>query len=534
MQGVLATGSPLGARTRREALTFWVLLLILAVVGVLLMLRITRWGIGLWEDTFDYFTAAQSLAAGYGLGRWDGYGNFRPMTHFPPGYPMVLALLKLLGMDLLVGARWLSCSLFGMTVLLAGVAVLDATSSATFGLMGAGLVLTSEAMIGVYGWALSEPLYLLLGVVALLLLARHLQEPRQLNLLVASGLATAFACMTRYVGLSLVVGGTVGILIGVQRPIRVRLERALLYLAVSLAPIGLFIARNAYLAGNVSDRPSPAWHPPNYERWQASVTTILKWGLPDSLVERLEGTGGFIVLAVLAGIAVLVTVWLMREMRLSKRVSAGGASALDLLLASYIVAYSVIILISTLFLDRMTLLDNRILSPLYLNGFLLLVRLVWQLWTGPGYARRVVGGILCAALLVLNLYRVQGLVRVLPQDGRGFASRTWRQSETILYTRTLPVTTIYSNEIQAIYFLTGRTAVFIPTGLNPAANAERSDYETSLENMHRRLANQGGVVVIFHPGGVDRAEFQDITEGLMLLGTFFDGVVYGRSVTAGP
>jgi hypothetical protein len=44
----------------RRNLSTWILLSLLAVLGVVLMLRITRWGIGLWEDTSAYSGGATS------------------------------------------------------------------------------------------------------------------------------------------------------------------------------------------------------------------------------------------------------------------------------------------------------------------------------------------------------------------------------------------------------------------------------------------------------------------------------------------
>jgi len=58
---MIGGGGPLCAsRIPRKNLSTWILLWVLAVLGVVLMLRITRWGIGLWEDTSAYSGGATS------------------------------------------------------------------------------------------------------------------------------------------------------------------------------------------------------------------------------------------------------------------------------------------------------------------------------------------------------------------------------------------------------------------------------------------------------------------------------------------
>jgi hypothetical protein len=87
-----------------------------AVAGAILMLIFTRRGIGLWEDSFDYITAAKSLVEQGRLGRMDGLGAFRPLTHFPPGYPALLAVLNAPGFEILGAARRLNTFLFGALI----------------------------------------------------------------------------------------------------------------------------------------------------------------------------------------------------------------------------------------------------------------------------------------------------------------------------------------------------------------------------------------------------------------------------------
>jgi hypothetical protein len=92
--------------------------------------------------------------------------------------------------------------------------------------------------------------------------------------------------------------------------------------------------------------------------------------------------------------------------------------------------------------------------------------------------------------------------------------------------RALPQTLIYSNEIQALYFLTGRNAVFIPTRLNPATGEPRADYGVSLARMRERLISEEGALVLIDPSELSSEQMSELVEGLVLEAELSDGAVY--------
>ena len=60
-------------------------------------------GIGVRTDSVAYLWGAENLAKGLGLGRLNGLGELKPMTHWPPFYPLVLSLFELAAHLLLAG-----------------------------------------------------------------------------------------------------------------------------------------------------------------------------------------------------------------------------------------------------------------------------------------------------------------------------------------------------------------------------------------------------------------------------------------------
>src|SRR5512142_3559265 len=98
----------------------FVLLGLLAVIGIAMVLQATPEGLGLSDDSIGYIAGARSMLAGNGY-REAWLASDQPVTHFPPAFPAVLAFLGLFGLDPLRGARFLNASLFGLNIFVMGI-----------------------------------------------------------------------------------------------------------------------------------------------------------------------------------------------------------------------------------------------------------------------------------------------------------------------------------------------------------------------------------------------------------------------------
>src|SRR6185436_9214017 len=81
-------------------------------------------------------------------------------------------------------------------------------------------------------------------------------------------------------------------------------------------------------------------------------------------------------------------------------------------------------------------------------------------------------------------------------DGQGYASRQWKESETVQRVRSLaPGTPIYSNAPDGVYYLTGRPAILVPEKTVFVTGRPNQNYETELAKMGIRLKNEEGALV---------------------------------------
>ena len=202
------------------------------------------YGVGLSPDSVAYVSAARNLLAGKGFmlfisDSWIGW---------PPLFPIVLAGLGLFGADPLAVAGPLNAMTFGAIVF---VTTQWLRRQGRFPFLAAwtGFALAvSPPLVLVATHAWSEPLFILFTVLGLIRLDRYLATGRRGPWLEAV-LYAALACLTRYLGLALVLAGA-GVLLGAPATPFRRAARALAFAGLALAPLGLWLWRNAWVVGS--------------------------------------------------------------------------------------------------------------------------------------------------------------------------------------------------------------------------------------------------------------------------------------------
>ena len=146
---------------------FWIALGLIALSAVAVLLYSTPQGLGLSDDSIAYIAGARSILAGNGY-REAWLASNQPVTHFPPGFSSVLALIGLSGLDPLRGTRFLNSILFGANAFLLGIIGRRMTKSQIAGVILALLFAANASLFNAHADAMSEPLYIFFSLAAFL------------------------------------------------------------------------------------------------------------------------------------------------------------------------------------------------------------------------------------------------------------------------------------------------------------------------------------------------------------------------------
>ena len=492
----------------RKRLILILLMSVLALAGIALLAYVTPYGVGIYIDTLYYATSARNLLNGIGMGRLTGTGVFKPMTHYPPFYALALAFTQLLGFDILDGARWISLLAFGLVILLAGCIVWQRTRSLFFSLVTASLALGSGVLLRTFSWAISEPLYIVFELTGFILLAAYFKSSRR-GWLVTVALVIGLALLTRYVGFSLLAAFALTLLANRSLDTSRRWVDAFLFLLLGLLPSTVWFVRNLWVSGTLANRVI-SWHPIPDAKFASLVTDVLSWGF----IPQRIAIGREILVFSLTAVLLLIgsLVWLARVW---PRRGAVPTQEMILLLSSW--AYLGLLAVSLYWIDGTTPLNSRILMPLYLNILLLAGIGMALLWQRSTLFPRLIAVGLLLWLSYFTLTRLNGTIQDLTRDGQGYASLQWKNSPTLQFVRQQDPLLVYTNDVTALYFLTGKDSVGIPNSISE---------EAEFQAMRQNLRSSGGLLVLLGNLTGEFASQEQLTQGMTQIGKFEDGSIY--------
>ncbi len=507
----------------------FVFLLVLALLAGATILVGTRWGIGASPDSVFYLGAARNLLAGKGYSLPSVEGGNSPLTHLPPLYASLLAVLTKAGLDIGLAARGLNAALFGVGIWLAGGLInrWSPTMARWLPLAGGFWLFTAPHLLEIHLMAWSEPLFLFIGTVGLVILGRHLEHP-QPGLLLASAALIGLALLTRYAGAALIATGIFGLLLLSVQPLSRRLQDSILFGIVSLAPFGLWLLRNMILAGTATGR-QIVFHPPGKSHLFQALTTTASWFLVPASASLWLKLG---VVAV-AGLAIIGgLVWQVECRRTSRpRITSVGRIPGEIrLLALFVPVYALFLLFSLSFLDANTPLDGRILSPVYVYG-LFLGCFVLSRGFATTQRQRWAGwfvGIVVLVSCIFYLRQGMSLLRQAYQEGIGFNNIAWLNSATLAALKDLPAdTVIYTNAPDGVFFHTQRAVYGLPVKFDSLNQRPNPNYESQITALLEKV-KEGAVLVYFYqverpnlPGGEELSGLLP----LRIVAEYSDGII---------
>lgn len=514
----------------------------LVLIAALEILFATRWGPVAYSDSAEYIASAENLLAGNGLGLLAPTGRFIPLSLHPPLYPLLLSSLGLVGFDIVAAARLMNIVLFCFLVIVVGLSTVALMRSRVASFCLTLLVLTSPFLVDMFSQAMAEPVFLLIGLTSIIFMIKFFGDGKLIHLLAASVLA-GMSIITRYAGIALLVSGTISVALLSQSTLRRRISSAIVYFALGLIPLLIWLAYLRFTSPEISPRnlifEEHIWSQLAPVRIEL-VEILWKW-VP--LLAILPAVAYRTKLAVLGGAASVSAIGF--SLRAISLKAAGlldrfSRSALRLLIVLVIfsLVYAGVISFSYVFLRPRIDLIERVFGPMLIALTAAVYSSIWIMLATPRVVKWRTVLIVTFTLLItaFQIPRTFSLITGLFQDGAGYTSRGWRSSETIQGVKLLhPEISIISNEAAAILLLTKKPAFDIPQFTKVDSNQILSKFGDGESKAEEVFREEGGALVLFDSikwemwlffGEDTPARIDEFTNELEVYSDFNDGTIY--------
>lgn len=516
------------SRLLRTTWAFFAALALLAVAGGWLLFYATPQGLGLNDDSIAYIAGARSLLSGQGY-REIWLISAGPVTHFPPGFPSALAFFSLVtGIDPLRAARLLNGLLFGLNIFLMGWLALRMTKSRTVGLLTALLFLLTPSLLRIHSNAMSEALYVFFTLVTFLLLDFYFSphpnpSPRGRGaggegLLLAAGLITSFAFLTRYAALALLATGIVALVIlhSERSEWRKRLVSTGIYLAGFVPFVLAWMIRNRIVGGTVTNR-AIGWHPITETNARMGIRTFSEFLVPISnwQLSLIKTPELFEIILMLLALGLLVWTLKVGLPRFFQPEKNPQPEVISFLNGLYIFGYFLALAATMTFFDPATKFQLRIVAPM-LVSLVLLLAFGLKTVSGWGAGKWISLG-LAVVIFAVSVVGMNESLADLRRGGQVYANERWYDAPAIAELRKLPAdVVIHSNQPGVIYLYVGRPGALLPEKTQDA-----------IELQAEVLAGKA-VIVIFKDSNADEATqayYEALGQGLHV-GKYNGDVIY--------
>lgn len=226
---------------------FTLFLAALAALGIVsVLLRQVNYGVGIDLDSTIYISVARNFLDGHGFVQWL---NKEPYLYYSPLYPALLAGASLFAFDPYTVAGPVNAAIFGSSIFIAGRWLRRRIESRFLLVWGCLALALSPPLAAVAYTAMSESLFILFVLVSLIYTNRFLETPSGTTLIWASVFA-ALACLTRYVGVTLIMT-TLPLLLLQRGPALVaKMKQMAAYALIASVPLCLWMLRNLLIVEN--------------------------------------------------------------------------------------------------------------------------------------------------------------------------------------------------------------------------------------------------------------------------------------------
>lgn len=474
----------------------------LAVLGALLiLLRGVTYGPGMGADSVGYVLAAKNFAAGNGFVLSEGV----ILTWWPPLFPILLSAGPFFGFDPVGWAGLLNATFFGMAVFIAS-RWLQRHLKEIFLVFWATLaILLSPPLTTQASRVMSDFTFILFTLISLIHIEKFLSS-RSNPPLVCAAIFTGLACLTRYLGVTLVCTGIL-LLFFTRETLLAKTKHIATYTLIAVIPTGVWLLRNTLLSEPIVGGREPS----DLSLLDVSYDVIAvstSWIVPGfSFGVTHPVLAGILVLAIsTALICVPLVVLRDPETEPDRKLAIVVFGTFAAIYVTFLTAASIFVAFNRI--------NDRLLSPIYIP-LVFVGALTVDRWL-PSIRRRGVPvsdwcrwglSLWLVYLAVINTSNIHFAVH---HGTSIYSSKHWRASNLMQAIRQrltdLPADRIYSNS---------PTLVYIHTGLHPGHfPIYRHSLPGPLREMRQTSLIVGDVYLIWwhqHPQPFDPPEYS-ITE----------------------
>jgi len=498
-------------------------LAVIGIIGLLVILWITPHGAGVQPDSIVYINGAKSLLSGKGFSN-----NGHLIIHFPPLYSIFLVATNLLINNLVQAARILNAILFGINAALVALAVYLATGRSFLTTTCAVFFfLASAPLLLIHSWALSEPLFITLSLVCIILLSMYVIKPT-LSLLILSSLSLGFALITRFIGLAFLPAALLIVFVGMRgQQLGQKLRYTIIWALLACMPFIILSVIDLLLTGSASDRRF-VYHPVSRLQFTGEIIHIgLKFVAPISFPSWVWPA----FFGLLAGLFISQVGILSKAHRsdIDWRSMGVVVPALCLLFTP---SYLLFLFVSLSFFDASTPVDARLLSPIFV---ILIVGGFSAIWTVARILKKpMLWWFFLIFVVLLISIKTPDAIRSaasIHDNGLGYTSIQWRKSDTLAYIKSLSNNVkIYSDGPDVIGFLTDKQSLSVPKKKFPTTLVSNPTYPEEIGAMCKDILENRALLVYFNSIGRGYLPtYQEVEPAckLSVLQRFADGKVYG-------
>ncbi|HSB67053.1 MAG TPA: phospholipid carrier-dependent glycosyltransferase, partial [Anaerolineales bacterium] len=471
---------------------YWLIILLAsAVIATSAEVWFTRNGPGVSGDSVHYMQGANNLVAGKGFSRLKANGQYLPITGFPPGFSIALASLGQVGIPAFEAGRFLNSILFGLNTALVGWLIYRASRSGLLAILGGWMFMYARNIVQIHSWVMSEPLFLFLSLLTIVLLDLYLQRDK-LALLILASLLIGFASLTRYVGLSLIPAACIAILFFSPHKSVRKWRDILLSVIISLTPVILWFWHNAQVTGNPVNR-QMIYHPISKNLIFTLFNELSYWWFAPSLSLPWKVRWGLLFLFFVLGLGI----FLYQFYKQQNRASSDRVSPISIITATFLAFYVLALLLNTSFIDAST--DEPSIKRYAIP--LIAVGIIWTFTSyalvgRQGWSKNIAHSILIILGLGMTLFYASKSVSFILHPGFSFGYtddlRSWTCEVDMLRAMDARQVTI-TNDYEQFYFLAGRPAYALTGKFDPYLNKLADDFSSSIEIVENML--RGGAVL---------------------------------------